>query len=81
MTLSCLKKKTKFRRHCSRLSFDGLPETIGVSPTQCMEMIIGTTMDAKSSNSIAMKLVRFLNSVGVDHNMAITSQTLVVKST
>jgi len=30
--LSCLKKKTKFKRHCSRLSFDGLPETIGVSP-------------------------------------------------
>ncbi len=46
-----------------------------------MEMIIGTTMDAKSSNSMAMKLVRFLNSVGVDHNMAITSRTLVVKST
>ncbi len=29
-------------------------------------MIVGTTMDAKSSNFVAMKLIRFLNSVGVN---------------
>jgi hypothetical protein len=38
--LSCLKKKTKFKRHYSRLSFYGLPETIGVSPiNDALEMI------------------------------------------
>jgi hypothetical protein len=62
-----LRKKTKFKRHCLGLSFDGLPKIIGVSFVDCAwEMIVGTTMDAKSSNFVAMKLIRFLNSVGVN---------------
>ncbi len=70
VTLSCLKKKTKFRNRCSRLSFDGLLETIGVSRVDyTWDMIVGAIMDAKSSKSTAMKLVRFLNNVGVDCNV------------
>jgi hypothetical protein len=77
--LSCLKRKTKFKRHCSRFSFDGLPQTIGVSPIDhAWEMIVGTTMDAKSTNSMVVKLVRFLNSTRVDLIVASTSQTLIV---
>jgi hypothetical protein len=48
-------------------------QKIGVSLVDhALEMIVGTTMDAKSSNSMAMKLIRFLNSDGVDHNVANT---------
>jgi hypothetical protein len=43
-------------------------------------MMVGTTMDAKSSNFVALKLVRFLNSVGVDHGVASISQTPIVGS-
>jgi len=46
-----------------------------------LEMIVGTTMDAKSSNFAAMKLIRFLNSVGVDCNVVSTSQTPLIGST
>jgi len=46
------------------------------------EMIVGTTMDAKSSsNSMALKLITFLNNVGVDRNVVNTSQTPLVGST
>ncbi len=73
VTLSCLRKKTKFRMHCSWLSFDGFLETIRVSPIDyAWEMIVGTTRDAKSSNFVAMKLVMFFNNVGVDHSVAST---------
>jgi hypothetical protein len=81
VTLSCLRKKTKFKRHCLGLNFDGLPKTIGVSLVDLTwEMIVGTTMDAKSSNFVAMKLIRFLNSVRVDHSVVNTSQTPIVGS-
>jgi hypothetical protein len=81
VTLSCLRKKTKFRRHCSRLNFDGLPETIGVSLIDhAWEMIVSTTADAKSSNFVAMKLVKFFNSVRVDYNVANTFRTPLVGS-
>ncbi len=74
VTLSCLKKKTKFRNHCSRLSFDGLLETIGVSLVDCAwDMIEGAIMDAKSSKFMVVKLVRFLNNVGVDCSVINTS--------
>jgi hypothetical protein len=74
VTLSCFRKKTKFRRHCLALSFDGLLETIGASLVDhAWEMIMSTTVDAKSSNFVPMKLVRILNSVGVDYNVASTS--------
>jgi len=56
------------------LSFDGLLETIGASLVDhAWEMIMSTTVDAKSSNFVPMKLVRILNSVGVDYNVASTS--------
>jgi hypothetical protein len=45
-----------------------------------LEMIVGTTMDAKSSNFVAMKLIRFLNSVRVDHSVVNTPQTPIVGS-
>jgi hypothetical protein len=74
VTLSCLKKKTKFKNHCLRLNFDGLLETIGVSLVDyAWDMIGGTIMDAKSSKSMAVKLVRFLNNVGVDYSVISTS--------
>jgi len=38
-------------------------------------------MDAKSSNFVVVKLVRFLNSVGVDRSVASTFQTPLVWST
>jgi hypothetical protein len=38
-------------------------------------------MDVKSSNYVAMKLIRFLNSVRVDCNVVNTSQTPIVGST
>jgi hypothetical protein len=82
VALSCLRKKTKFRRRCSRLSFDGLSQTIGVSPIDyAWEMVIGTTMDAKSSNFVLVKLVKFLNTAKVDRSVANTSQTPLVGST
>jgi hypothetical protein len=47
VTLSCLKKKTKFRNHCSRLSFDGLLETVGVSLIDyAWDMIVRAIMNA-----------------------------------
>jgi hypothetical protein len=46
-----------------------------------MGLIVGTTMDAKSSNFVVVKLVMFLNSVGVDRSVASTSQTPLVGST
>jgi hypothetical protein len=82
VTLSCWRKKTKFKRRCSRLNFDGFPKTIGVLLVdRAWEITIGTAMDAKSSNSMAMKLIRFLNSARVDCSVVNTSQTLVVGST
>jgi hypothetical protein len=73
VTLSCLKKK-KFKSCCSRLIFDGLLETVGVSFVEyAWDMIVGAVMDAKSSKFMAMKLVRFLNNVGVDCNVIRTS--------
>jgi hypothetical protein len=82
VTLPCLKKKTKFGRHCLGLNFDGLPETIGVSLVDhAWEMIVSTTVDAKSLNFVAMKLMRFLNSAKVDYNVVSTSRTPLVGST
>jgi hypothetical protein len=81
VTLSCLRKKTKFGRHYSGLNFDGLPKTIGVSfVDHAWEMIINTIVDAKSSNFVAMELMRFLNSARVDYNVASISQTPLVGS-
>jgi hypothetical protein len=82
VTLSCLRKKTKFRKCCLGFNFDRLPETIGVLPIDhAWKMMVGTTMDAKSSNFVALKLVRFLNSAGVDHGVVNTFQTPIVGST
>jgi hypothetical protein len=48
-------EKTKFRRCCSRFSFGGLPETIGVPLIDCAwEMMVNTLMDVKSSNSMTL---------------------------
>jgi hypothetical protein len=65
-----LRKKTKFRR----LNFDGILEIIRVSLVDyAWEMMVGTTMDVKSSNFVVVKLVRFLNNVGVDCSVVSTS--------
>jgi len=69
-------EKTKFRSCCSRFSFGDLPLIIGIPLIDhAWEMIVSTTMDAKSSNFMTVKLFKFLNNVGVDYNVASTSQT------
>jgi hypothetical protein len=77
--VTCLRKKTKFRRCCLRFDFDRLPKTIVVLPIDhAWKLMVGTTMDSKSSNFVALKLVRFSTSVGVDHGVANTPQTPIV---
>ncbi len=76
------RKKIKFRRHCSWLNFDGLLEIIKVSLVDyAWEMMVGTTLDAKSSNFVVVKLIKFLNNVKVDYSVVRTSWTLIIGST
>ncbi len=57
------------------IDFNGPFNRIGISPSRpIMVAILGNIRDTKSSNPINVKLVKFLNNIGVVHIVANTFQ-------
>jgi hypothetical protein len=76
-----LHEQINFRSLCRRFSFDGLLVTRESSLVDLTcEMMVGTTIDASSSNYVVVKFVKFLNNVGLAYITANTSQTPMAKS-